>query len=516
VGHAAWAVPSKYIRQKAVTAAEKVSADAEPLLARHRKAQADNKLDTALDGGITIAHDIASRLRNVWYDGLDAFDEAIADGWTVEDADIAKARDLLAAAYKQLEPAGLWTSVRVGDKPIERFRNRLDMIRDEAYLASVELRLKKVDDATERLEDVDRRLAGLKRELENAENAGETLPMGADHPAYKRTLEEVQRLRNQGASVIADTTKMREGVDQDVETLISAREKADELFRMADDIATTSGDDEQRQAAYDKALAAFAEFDAKTGPALQKLLDEFGAKYGTSQTDIENKLHELKGGPVDYRRTPGAVYEEIAAGIAAVAKARQDVAIRLLEQADQALDNLGDYDERIRLETIDKQKPVLELALKFDPNNADAKERLTKLPDLRKAEAEKIERAIDARKWPANKTDFAGPGKVADLVAASMAWIKANGQGDDKVVLAVRVVDDWFVNERDVLGQPKNYGLPVLVAYQMHKDKAAGKDLAVVFELNMITRDAKMAPPFVLTGVMGSYWFRASKIPKTP
>ncbi|MBI2302496.1 MAG: hypothetical protein HYU66_26620, partial [Armatimonadetes bacterium] len=87
-------------------------------------------------------------------------------------------------------------------------------------------------------------------------------------------------------------------------------------------------------------------------------------------------------------------------------------------------------------------------------------------------------------------------------------------EGDESVVRNIRIDGDWFVFEKDALGQPAAYGLRVMVAWQSPQDKAEGKDLVTVFELSMVSRDAKPAAPFKLAAVGGSFWMRASKVPQ--
>ncbi|NUQ00642.1 MAG: hypothetical protein HUU35_12390 [Armatimonadetes bacterium] len=504
------AVPSKYVKQKAIKAADEVVAKAQQQLARYEKMKADGKLDKIVDD-VPISVDIGRQLRSIYRDALDVYFEAVAvEGWPLDDPDIVKVREKLLAARAQFEGCGMWICTQFGEPSVGEYRNRLEMMRDEAATAAALYRLKEVDKANNTLEWLDKRLAGLKLELEKAEEAGEEGTFTLKHPAYVRTLEVIAKERGSGAALVAETTNARKAIDDEVAALAAMLAECDPAFRLADGFdRSLSGTNEQRLAALQEGVAKLTEFEQTLRPKAEAMLQAFGAKYGTEEQAIDHKIRELQGGKLDYNRWPGVVYRDLAAGLATVTRTRGDIADRVYAEVSRILDGIGEYSEFIRLQTVDKQKPILDLILQLNPDHAQAKERVAGLAAFRAKTAEQIERDIDARQWPAPMKGFGGPGNTDQLATAALAFLRNEAKDGDQV-LAVVVTDNWFVFEKDALGRPLTYGLPVLVAYKKAKD--AGKDLAEVFELSMLTQQTKMALPWKGSATAGHYWFRSSKI----
>lgn len=510
----AQAVPSKYVKQKAVKAAEEMEKKAEPHLTRYAKLKEQDKLNKIGENARPMWMDIGHQLRMVFDDGWDVYYEAVAEGWPEDDPDLAKAREKMEAARVKFEACGMWTCVRFGEKPVpSSYQDRLQVMRDQVAQSAAMLNLgQDVDDAKESIADIDRRMKGLLKELEDAEDNGRDVGLTKDHPAVKRTIEEIDRQKQAGSQVIAADDARQKAIDDEVAALVAMYRKCEPFGRAAESAQGASGTEEQRAEARNKAIGQLAEFEAQVKDQAEALAKAIREKYGADSIAIDNKIAELKGGPLRYDLGPGYAYDGLTRCLKTIAEARTGVSDDLLGEAKSFLDKADEYSEFIRIGMYDQQRPKLELALKYNPNNEAAKARLAGLEAEQKAKAAELEKIIDARKWGGNFAGFAGPGNVADLVKASLAWIKANDDLTDKDVIALRVVGDWFIFEKDALGRTVAYGLPVEVVFVKHADKAAGKDLAVLFELSMVTRQAKEAPPFKITGVGGSRWIRASKV----
>ncbi len=163
-------MPSKYVKQKAVKAAEEMEKKAEPHLARYAKLKEQDKLNKIGENARPMWMDIGHQLRMVFDDGWDVYYEAVAEGWPEDDAELAKAREKMDAARVKFEACGMWTCVRFGEKLVPSgFQDRLQVMRDQVAQAAAMVNLgQDVDNAKEAIADIDRRMKGLLKELEDA------------------------------------------------------------------------------------------------------------------------------------------------------------------------------------------------------------------------------------------------------------------------------------------------------------------------------------------------------------
>ncbi|MBI2300350.1 MAG: hypothetical protein HYU66_15625, partial [Armatimonadetes bacterium] len=491
---AAFAVPSKYVKQKAVKAAAGLEEAGAAQVARFAALKEQDLLDEPVDGS-TPREQIGKQLRNKWLDAFDTFGEAIADGWTEDDAELTKARETMQAVAEKWQAVGMWTLARFGEKPINpQLRSRMETIRDHAADAAQMIREKKVDEATAQFEQLDKRMQMLRDEAKRTllEGNGDVPADLPKHPAFERVVKEVTRLKGSGAEAVQATTDAREAIDKEVADLQNAYDKGKAAFEAAERALGTSGTEQQMQQDLAEQLEVLNAYDKEDYPAAVKLLEAFTAKYGNTSIDVENNLAKARGTRLDYNPGPGWLYDQLRGGLDKIKEAHSGVAGKLLADVQDLLKNIGKYSEFIRVEMVDKQKAKLDLALQFDPDNAEVKALLADLPNQHDAVAAAIEKATDARVWKPNDPDYAGPGKPAELLAESRKWLMAHREeGDESVVRNIRIDGDWFVFEKDALGQPAAYGLRVMVAWQSPQDKAEGKDLVTVFELSMVSRDAK-------------------------
>lgn len=151
--------------------------------------------------------------------------------------------------------------------------------------------------------------------------------------------------------------------------------------------------------------------------------------------------------------------------------------------------------EMFRVAAIEEALAILDFAYQFVPDNETVKRRLDKLlPDVQNTlqeykEKERVELA--SRKWPGSSGD-------ANIAAAGKRFLDAqpdwggNTQRQTKII-KVAPNGDWFVAERNLLGQPIRYGFPVLVVIQ---DILTGADIVTIYEVSLITKDNKKAPDF--------------------
>lgn len=151
--------------------------------------------------------------------------------------------------------------------------------------------------------------------------------------------------------------------------------------------------------------------------------------------------------------------------------------------------------EMFRVTAIEEALAILEFAYQFAPDNEMVKRRLDKLlPDVQKTldeykEKEKAE--LESRKWPGS----AGDTKIAEA-GRNFLQNQPDWGGNTKrqtKILKVAPNGDWFVAEKNLLGQPVRYGFPVYVVIQ---DILTKEEVVTVYEVSLITKENKKAPDF--------------------
>lgn len=176
-------------------------------------------------------------------------------------------------------------------------------------------------------------------------------------------------------------------------------------------------------------------------------------------------------------------------------------------------DMIDFYVEDIRVDKLKEAKTLLEWALKFDPGNEFANDRMATIDADIDALGKAIEAAIDGRKWAGNAQGAPGYAQAAlEFFRNHPNWGK-NEKATE--VLAVCVRGDWVPGERDIFGRVISWGLPVHLA--ITKPAYKEKDRARVYELTVITRQSApspaKAPPFAGYWVGDSWYIRPSEVP---
>lgn len=151
--------------------------------------------------------------------------------------------------------------------------------------------------------------------------------------------------------------------------------------------------------------------------------------------------------------------------------------------------------EMFRVKAIEESLAILDFASRFVPDNEMVARRLEKLqPDVQKTleeyrEKERVE--LEKRKWPGSS----GDARIAD---AGKAFLQSQSDwgGNTKrqtKILKVAPKGDWFVAEKNLLGQPLRYGFPVYIVIQ---DIQSTGDIVTVYEASLITHDPQKTPNF--------------------
>jgi len=261
-------------------------------------------------------------------------------------------------------------------------------------------------------------------------------------------------------------------------------------------------------------LAVIVAFENNELETTKKMLADFHVKYGMTEEDIRASTDDSAA---------ARNCRNLEEGIANVAKTRIAMAEDLAERIEQRLVGLADAHDFYRLARHDEVRAWLAVAQQFDKTNAKVTALTQRCEQVLADDLQQIKAKIAARKWPAHAAN--APADAKKLAATALDWFKnstdwgkraQNDRATDKqprVPQAVAVTGPWSIQERNIVGEPTMYGLPILLAVQLPAD---GKDgLARVFALTMRTAEfkgVKMEPPFDSVTVGDSYFINADAV----
>ena len=240
----------------------------------------------------------------------------------------------------------------------------------------------------------------------------------------------------------------------------------------------------------------------------------FSSKYGTTKDAIDKKAESMGYSGSYYRAS--YPYTELGAGIENVAKTRDIMAEDLVRRVKTELDGISKGAELHIIERYEKVKIWLAMAIRYQQNNPMVKD-LQSTIDTRIAKGMKeFNTRVDGRTWPDHASD--APSNADDLAGVALDWFKNSpdwGQRSSKIrhPLAVTVTGPWSIQERNLLGEPIMYGLPIKLAVEVDEDKEL--NVVRVYVLTMRTgeyRGVKMEPPFTHITVGGNYFIRPDKV----
>lgn len=294
-------------------------------------------------------------------------------------------------------------------------------------------------------------------------------------------------------------------------------ESAKNLEKLMDDVVPSyvanivSQDD-------DAVLAALAEYERNLKDQIADQLQSFTEKYGDVDS-MDSKLSELID--IDWRSgkhpttQASRIYTNLKAHVENIAQARLNKSEELFRRAEDAKSHMDAHWRLVTEENYANIKNLLETALKYDPENENAKTWLKDLDNQKKEAFAAIEKMIDDAKWPGHYANFAGPGDPNELAKTAMTWIQNDEQGRKDHTFAVAVRGDWVSAKKNLLGQTIQWGLPIWSACYDEEEKSQG--VARVFALTILTQEGgpnvKQEPPWTYTWVGDNYPMRVKNIP---
>jgi hypothetical protein len=269
-------------------------------------------------------------------------------------------------------------------------------------------------------------------------------------------------------------------------------------------------------------LATLEKFSTGLRRELEKKLKMFSAQYGDTPEKIDALYKELAEfdwqGDTHPDQMPGTYYKDIQEWMANVPVACSQRAERLVQEASQLQERMSGYANLLTEENVEKLKGLLQTAVRYDEDNAEARELLDTVDKKFSAERAAIEQEIDDAAWPGNYKNFAGPGDPGKLAAAAMEYLQNDEAGrqqdDSDHTFAVCVKGDWVAAEKNILGQPIQWGLPIYGACYNSEEKA--RNVCRVFGLTILTEAGgpgqKKEPPFTGVWVGNIYKMRIANV----
>ncbi len=274
---------------------------------------------------------------------------------------------------------------------------------------------------------------------------------------------------------------------------------------------------------YDKILAMVENYDKNTKPKLQKQVDDFSKKYGNNPTEINNTIKSIV--TLDWRSgkhpttQAGETYESLKTYMENIQQAKLNKAVEFIKESESVEKIINSFDTQATRENFLRLKEELNMALKFDPDNEQAKKMLANADAKEEEKFAAINKKIDNAKWPGDYKKFAGPGDPKKLCAVALEYFK-NDEGwgarekNPEHCIAVAIRNDWGSAKKNMMGQTIQWYLPVYLA--LYRDKDEDKTMAHVFELSLLTKQelgVKQGPPFAGITVGNIWKIRKKNIP---
>lgn len=501
-------------RTQAVFTASQLEKRCASQFKRYERLSDGGRLQEMDGSGRPVHVGITGSLRTELSQAIGGYLKALDSGWEASDPELSKARETIQSMQARMEEIGVWTCFEWDEKRLsDGARDGLDKIRLKAWEGTLLAKDGKIDEAAAAF--------AFARKLieEHGETIEETLDQGRDvvdtrkHPAYARTVDEVDRLQDSVQDALDEVQGEREQLREDVEDLAAVQEKAAPFLREVQSFKSFSGTEDEIIDAMNERRKKIDAFESELGSEVNEALASFTKKYGSDRDAIQASVTRIMGGKsLDVPHSPQFLVDLLESGLSKMAESRKGMVEELLDIARSNSSSDG-VDAARREAIFGRARRSLELALEIDPENAEAKKVMDGLgAGASAAEAAEAAR-LDVGTWDDHSSRFQGPGSVGSLASSAEDWLAGDaGWTKDKDVLAVRINGDWLVAEQDIKGQPTAWGLPIEAAFVRHSDRDADRDVAWVFRLTMVTRDNEKAPPWKAARVGSNRQMRASKI----
>lgn len=252
-------------------------------------------------------------------------------------------------------------------------------------------------------------------------------------------------------------------------------------------------------------------------PAIQPLLARLTETYGKTGSAVEWAMKQAGATDLDYVANRYDQFSRLLTDLQATRRASaQFLAGHVQDRPPYTF-----YPEDRRLDELKEVKTLLQWAVKLDPSQPYANQRLAQM-DREMAEMVAATQAeIDEREWKPSADDFPGPGTAAGLAEAALEYFRNDEQWGKSEkqkleILAVSVRAPWAIAETDIFGRVTQWRLPIHLAVTKPDYREQG--LARVYELSVVAREgepgrAVQSPPFEGFWVGDSWMIRLTKVP---
>lgn len=391
-------------------------------------------------------------------------------------------------------------------------------------LSSVEDNLKKLADPNWPggkegvVKNLDAKLSYAKKMLDEAKK--EAAKKGvSSHPdfdeveakiaeAEKRVAEAKSGYKEAKAAEAAQAVE----VDADVKALKAEYDRVSPLLEKATGVAIYYNDLKPAE----ELIGKIEDFEKNDIPKLKPAMEAFTSKYGSTKDEIDKKADSMGYVGTYYRAS--FAYTQLAEGIANVAKTRTVMADDLVRRAREMMDHAGSgIHDFGRIENQNRIKAYGLMAARYDAESPRVKEFTAGMEDWVQKDLKALNAKIDKATLPGRAANAPDDSDALTKVAHDFLQKEADKEAakgkEGRKVLAVVITGPWRVFKKNLLGEPIQYGLPIVSAEQAESEK--GLNMARVYQGTLLTEEykgVKMAPPFIGAAVGDSYYVRPSAV----
>lgn len=204
-----------------------------------------------------------------------------------------------------------------------------------------------------------------------------------------------------------------------------------------------------------------------------------------------------------------------------LADTRAASAQTIVDGVSARLGDLDDFAANIQQQRLAEAMEMIAIGQLIDPNQSELNRLRVAVEDAASEKQAAQMARIEAAEWPGHIDDFSGPGSI-DSLSSSVRDYLANdrdwGQREVKPqeILSIAVRGSWQVAQRDILGRPMQWRLPVLVAVTDEELRPDG--IARAYELSMVAKEgaannAPKSPPWVGFWVGDNFFLKQNRLP---
>ncbi len=518
----AQAMKGDFELRRAETAIEKK--DIEEAL-RLRQKQIDQ--ETAFQPDRFTILRLDKKVRDEYASVSDGYHDALANGAALEHTRMLEVEDYIRKIRKTVEAAGVFLLLREDDPRFKKFVDPDDYKskwitggqRDTRSgidrLVEGEL-LRAYDSAwrgwlmLDRAGNADQAFAGLDGARSTLEKLKQNRRGIEKHPAYDRVKETIEE--RFGAAIddaVKNAGRSRQTAKEDYQRLVALKGELASFLAASE---TTPGNLPELE----ELVTRFDEFSRTTLPEAESFVVAFTSKYGNSNRDVNDRYSAIFGDDQASKPTSvGYDYADVVAKVQAVSERRKEQAAEICKKARVTIRGLSGVTESVRVERLLAQRPRLEIAQRFDPENAEADKLLGEL-DVKAVELEgAIAEAIKGRKMSPRQFD----GDAASLEAEAFEFFENHPDWGARSLrpekpLVVIVTGNWVVGKRHpISGETLSYKLPIQLAVFRDPFEGWDRERTTVFNLSLISDGPVKEPPFTEVWVGSNFDIAPENVP---